>query len=163
MPPAVSGQVSIPGHDFGRMALALADRVKDLLVPLEDVCRYREQRNEDFAAFEATPRNKQALVFKVAIAPGGVNLETAHFKIREFPVTESNVMAGMIEAILQGRVRQITRESASGKALAAKTYVFSDTGAILFKHKSQFGILAGLTRTARRKRTRFQGYRPPVV
>jgi hypothetical protein len=150
---------SIPGHDFGRMAVALADRVKDMLVPLEDVCRYREQRNEDFASFDVTPRNKQALPFRIAIAPGGANLETAHFKIREFPVDEAEVMAQMIEAILVGRIRRVARLSAAGKPQSAKTYVFGRDGRILFKNKVQFGVLASLVRTARRERTRFQAYR----
>jgi hypothetical protein len=147
------------GHDFGRMAMALADRVKDMLVPLEDVCRYREQRNEDFAAFDVKPRNKQALGFNMAIAPGGINLETGHFKIREFPVTEADVMALMVEAFLLGRIRRVTRLSASGKVLAGKTYIFGPDGSILFKHRKQMGVLAVMTRTARRERTRYQAYR----
>jgi hypothetical protein len=148
-----------PGHDYGRMAIALADRVKAMLTPLEDVCRYREQRSEDFASFDVTPRNKQALPFKIAIAPGGANIETPHFKIREFPVTDADVPAQMIEAFLLGRVRRVTRLSASGKLLASKTYVFGADGAILFKNKSQMGVVAGFMRTARRGRERLQAYR----
>jgi hypothetical protein len=148
-----------PGHDFGRMAIALADHVKAMLVPLEDVCRYREQRNEDFAAFTVTPRNKQALAFSIAIAPGGANIETQYFKIREFPVTDADVVEKMVEAFLLGRVRRVTRVSAGGKLLAGKTYVFDSEGRILFKHRKQMGVLAGLMRTARRERVRFEAYR----
>ncbi len=76
-----------PDADFGRMAFEIAERVKSLLVPLEDVCRYREQRREDFASFDAKPREKEAIAFSVAIAPGGVNIVTPFFTLRELPVT----------------------------------------------------------------------------
>jgi hypothetical protein len=153
--PGVGG----PGHDFGRMASELADRVKAMLQPLEDVCRYREQRNEDYASYEVTPRNKQALAFSIAVAAGGANVETAHFKIREFPVADADVVIQMVEAFLLGRVRRVTRLSAGGKLLAGKTYVFGRDGGILFKHRKQMGVLAGFMRTARRERVRFGAYR----
>lgn len=144
---------------YGELAADLSHRIKALLSPLEDVCRYREQRSDDFASFDVTPRNRQALPFKMAIAPGGVNVETPFFSIREFPVTDARVVEQMAEAFLDGRVRRVTRFSASGKVLASKTFVFSEDGLILFKHGSRAGLLAGLTRAARRGREQFQPYR----
>jgi hypothetical protein len=151
--------VGSAGGDLGKMAIELGQRVMAMLSPLTDVCRFREQRNEDFSAFDVTPRNKRALPFKIAIAPGGANIDTAYFSIREFPVTDAKVVEQMVEAFLEGRVTRVTRLSAGGKLLAGKTYVFDGEGRILFKHRSQAGVLAGFTRTARRGRERFQAYR----
>jgi hypothetical protein len=147
------------GGDLGKMAFDLAQRVMAMLSPLTDVCRFREQRNEDFAAFDVTPRNKKALPFKIVIAPGGANIDTPHFAIREFPVTDAKVVEQLVEAFVEGRVRRVTRISAGGKLLASKTYVFDGDGRILFKNRIQAGVLAGLTRTARRGRERFAAYR----
>jgi hypothetical protein len=151
--------VGSAGPDLGKLSFAIAQRVKAILSPLEDVCRYREQRSEDFAAYDVKPGRPGALSFSIAIAPGGVNLDTPHFSIREFPVTEARVVEDMIEAIVEGRVRRVTRLSAGGKLLAAKIYLFDAGGRTLFKHRRQAGALAGLTRTARRGRERFPAYR----
>jgi hypothetical protein len=152
--------VGSAGADLGKLAFELAQRVKAMLAPLEDVCRYREQRSEDFAAYDVKPARKDALAFSMAIAPGGANLDTPLFAIREFPVTEAKVMAAMVEAILEGRVRRVTRLSASGRTLAAKVFIFDSSGRVLYKHRRQAGVLSGFSRTARRGRERFPAYRP---
>jgi hypothetical protein len=148
-----------PGADFGRMASDIAHRVKALLSPLEDVCRYREQRNDDFASFDVKPRDPQAIAFSVAIAAGGVNIVTPHFKLRELPVTEDGTIIAIVEALLDGRVRRVARLSASGKALAAKTYLRDANGLLLFRNRITGGVLAGWTPTASRRRERFKPYR----
>jgi hypothetical protein len=56
-------------------------------------------------------------------------------------------------------VRRVTRLSASGKPLGSKTFVFDGEGRALYKHRSQAGLLSGLTPTARHGRERFAGYR----
>jgi hypothetical protein len=145
--------------NYGHLAADLGQRIKAMLSPYEDVCRYREQRNEDFSSFDVRPRNRQALPFTVAVAPGGVNIDTPVFSIREFPLTEARVAEQMVEAILLGHVHRVTRLSAAGKLLAAKAYLFGRDGLILFKHRSRAGLLAGLTRAARRERIRFAAYR----
>jgi hypothetical protein len=151
--------VGSAGADLGKLSFDFAQRVKAMLSPLEDVCRYREQRSEDFAAYDVKPGRKDALPFSLAIAPGGINLDTALFTIREFPVTEARVMEQMVEAMLEGRVRRVTRHSAGGKLLAAKVYLFDANGRLLYKHRRKAGALTGLTRTARWGRERFGAYR----
>ncbi|MGL4240069.1 MAG: hypothetical protein ACRCTI_03050, partial [Beijerinckiaceae bacterium] len=107
------------GENLGRKAFDLGQRVKAMLAPLEDVCRYREQRGDDFASFDVTPRDKQALPFRIVIAPGGVNIETALFSVRELPLSEARIAERFVTAIIAGRVRRVTRLAASGKMLAA--------------------------------------------
>ncbi len=148
-----------PDADFGRMAFEIAERVKSLLVPLEDVCRYREQRREDFASFDAKPREKEAIAFSVAIAPGGVNIVTPFFTLRELPVTEGDTIIAIVQALLDGRVRRVSRLSSSGKALTAKTYLRERGGRMIFRHRMAGGLMAGWTPTASRSRERFRPYR----
>jgi hypothetical protein len=148
------------GDNLGRKAFDLGRRVKAMLSPLEDVCRYREQHSEDFASFDVTPREKRALPFRIAVAPGGVNIETALFKVRELPLSEARIAEAFVAAFLAGRVRRVTRLSAGGKPLTAKTFVFDEAGRPLYKHRPRSGLLAGLTRAARRERVRFGPYRP---
>jgi hypothetical protein len=151
---AISG-----GEHLGRKAFDLGQRVKAMLSPLEDVCRYREQRGEDMASFDVTPRDTRATPFKIAIAPGGVNIDTPSFSIRELPLDEAGVAEAFVAAFLAGRMRRVTRLSASGKALAAKTYVFDAAGLPLYKHRRRAGLLAGLSPTAGCRRERFAAYR----
>jgi hypothetical protein len=153
--------VGSAGADLGKLSFGIAQRVKALLSPLEDVCRYREQRSEDFAAYDVKPARKGALPFSIAIAPGGVNLDTPHFSIQEFPVTEAKAMEQMVEAIIEGRARRVTRLSAGGRLLAAKVFLFDPAGRMLYKNRRQAGVLAWLSRTARRERERFAPYRDP--
>jgi hypothetical protein len=151
--------LALRGQDLGRQAFDLAERVKGMLSPLEDVCRYRERRSEDFAQFDVTPRDKQALPFRVAIAPGGVNIDTALFNLRELPLSEAAIVAGFVDAFLAGRLRRVTRLSTGGRLLASKTYVFDADGRVLYRHRSQAGMIAGLCRTGRRARVRYRPYR----
>jgi hypothetical protein len=146
-------------HDFGRKSAELADRVKAMLAPLEDVCRYREQRSADVAQFDATPRNKASLRFSIVIAPGGVNIDTAVFSIRELPITEAGLVVSFVEALLAGRVRRVARLSASGKTLASRTVVLDAAGRPLYRNRKRAGMLAGLSRAASYSRERFQPYR----
>jgi uncharacterized protein YaaQ len=147
------------GDRLGEKAFALGQRVKAMLSPLEDVCRYREQRSEDFAAFDVTPRNKAALPFTITIAPGGVNVGTPLFTVTELPVTEAAVAEAFVAAILGGRVRRVTRLAASGELLGAKTFVFDAGGQPMFKSRMRAGLFAGLAKAARRGRDRFAPYR----
>jgi hypothetical protein len=144
---------------FGEMAADLAARVKAMLVPLEDCCRYREQRSEDLASFDVTPRDKQALAFRTAIAPGGVNIETALFTIVELPLTEAALATEIFDAVLAGRVRRVQRLSRGGRLIATKTYVFGGAGHPLYKRRVQAGVLAGFLRPGTSVRERFRPYR----
>jgi hypothetical protein len=147
------------GVHLGRKAFDLGQRIKSMLSPLEDVCRYREQRSDDFAMFDVTPRERQAIPFRITIAPGGVNIDTRFFKLRELPLAEAKLAEQFVAAVLAGRIRRVTRLAASGKQLAAKTFVFDEAGLPLYKHRTQAGLLAGLSRAARRGRERFEPYR----
>jgi hypothetical protein len=147
------------GDRLGEKAFALGQRVKAMLSPLEDVCRYREQRSDEFAAFDVTPRNKAALAFKITVAPGGVNIETPLFTVTELPITEGAVAEAFVAALLAGRVRRVTRAGPSGKLLGAKTFVYDAAGRPLFKSRMRTGLLAGFAKTAHRGRDRFAPYR----
>ncbi len=141
----------------GEKAAAAGDRIKALLEPLEPVCRYRERRGDDTASFDVTPKEKQALPFSIAIAPGGINLDCAAFAIKELAVEEAEIAVALVEAILSGRVRQVRRVKASGAALAAKAYVFDGAGKLLFKQRRSTAF-AGLSRGGRIERGRFRPY-----
>ncbi len=143
----------------GHRAAALAVEIKRMLVPFEDVCRYRERRNDDAANFEVTPRHPHALPFEVAIAPGGVNIISTALVIKELSVEESNIILGVVGAILHGRVRQVRMSSAAGKPLAWKTFTFNGQGHPVYKQRRKFGmVLLGLS-TKRTTRVRFASYR----
>ncbi len=144
---------------YGRLAADLGQRVKAMLSPLEDVCRYRERRGEDDAEFDVRPREPRAVPFRMSIAPGGVNIETPLFNIRELPVAEAWLAEALVASLLAGRVRRVSRLSAGGKELGSKTFVFDDHGRPLYKHRSQAGLLAGLARTGGYRREQFAGYR----
>lgn len=126
----------------GEKAAAAGDRVKALLEPLETVCRYRERRGDDTANFDVTPRDKQALPFSIAIAPGGINIDSAAFAIKELAVEEADVAVSLVEAVLAGRVRQVRRVQKDGSLLAAKAYVFDADGRLLFKHRRSTALAA---------------------
>ncbi len=147
------------GENLGRKAFDLGQRVKAMLSPMEDVCRYREQRSDDAASFDVTPRGKRAMPFKIAIAPGGVNIETPLFRIHELPLDEARLAEAFVEAILAGRMRRVARLSTSGKVLAARTFVFDGAGLPFYKHRSRAGLLAGLSRASGYRRERFAPYR----
>ncbi len=141
----------------GEMAVAAGDRIKALLEPLETVCRYRERRGDDTASFDVTPRQKEALAFSIAIAPGGINLESAAFAIKELAVEEADVAVSLVEAILAGRVRQVRRVKAGGAPLTAKAYVFDAEGRLLFKQRRSTA-LAALSRGGSIQRLRAAPY-----
>jgi hypothetical protein len=143
----------------GHRAAALADDIKRLLVPFEDVCRYRERRSDDAANFEVTPRHPLALPFDVAIAPGGVNIISKALVINEISTDESEIILGVVAAILHGRLRQVRLTSAAGKPLAWKTFTFNEHGHPVYKQRRKFGmVLLGLA-TKRTERMRFSAYR----
>lgn len=141
----------------GEKAAAAGDRVKALLEPLEGVCRYRERRGDDTANFDVTPRQKEALPFSIAIAPGGINVDCAAFAVKELAVEEADVALALVEAILGGRVRQVRRTRASGALLAAKAFVFDAEGRLLFKHRRSTAF-AGLSPRGRFERRRYRPY-----
>ncbi len=141
----------------GEKAAAAGDRIKALLEPLEPVCRYRERRGDDTASFDVTPKEKQALPFAIAIAPGGINIDSAAFAIKELAVEEADIAVALVEAILAGRVRQVRRVKSGGAPLATKAYVFDGEGRLLFKHRRSTA-LAGLSRGDRIERGRFRPY-----
>lgn len=141
----------------GERVVALGDRIKGMLAPLEGVCRYRERRGEDTASFEVTPKRKEALAFTLAAAPGGINLDCAAFAVKELAVEQADVAALMVEAILAGRVRVVRQIGRSGQPRAARAYVFDEGGALLFKHRRS-GALAAFSRVVRTERQRFAAY-----
>jgi hypothetical protein len=147
------------GANLGRMALDLGQRVRAMLTPLEDVCRYREQLGSDLAIYDVKPASKAAMPFSIAIAPGGVNIEAPAFAVRELPLTESAIAAAFVEALLAGRVRRVTGLAANGRPLTIKTFVFDAAGRPLYKHRSRTGLLAGFSRAASYRRERFAPYR----
>jgi hypothetical protein len=147
------------GERLGEKAFDLGQRIKAMLTPLEDVCRYREQRSHDAATFDVTPRNKASMAFKIAIAPGGINIETPAFTVHELPLAEAGIAEAFVAALLMGRVRRVIRLNGAGKQLTAKTYLFDAAGLPLYKARSQSGLFSGLSRAARRERQIFAPYR----
>lgn len=141
----------------GAMAAAAGQRIKALLSPLETVCRYREQRGDDYARFEVTPRAREALPFSVAVAPGGINIDSPALSIREFPLEDANVTIAIIEAILAGRVRRVVQRKANGSDRMSKTYVFGETGQLLFRFRRASGLTA-LSRPGGMTRIRYAPY-----
>jgi hypothetical protein len=144
-------------HDLGQVAAELADQVKALLRPLEKACRYRELRSEDTATFDVRPAQKTALAFSIAIAPGGINIDSSAFSIRELAVEQADIALALVDAILAGRLRQVRQVKANGKARATKTYVFDPVGHLLFKHRRSVAM-AAITRVQRTERLRFDPY-----
>jgi hypothetical protein len=143
----------------GHRAASLANDIKRLLVPFEDVCRYRERRSDDAAHFEVTPRHPHALAFDVAIAPGGVNIISRVLVIKEISVEERDIILGVVGAMLHGRVRQVRLTSAAGKPLAWKSFTFNEQGHPVYKQRRKFGmVLLGLG-TKRTARLRFAPYK----
>jgi hypothetical protein len=143
--------------DRGRMAARLGDKVKILLRPLEEVCRYRERRSEDTAAFDVTPRRKAALGFSIAIAPGGINIDTAAFSIKELAVEQADIALALVDAVLAGRLRQVRQMKAGGEPRVTKTYIFDEDGRLLFKNRKS-GALTAFARPTRTERIRFAPY-----
>ena len=141
----------------GLQVVALGDRLKALLAPLEGVCRYRERRGDDTAAFDVTPRREDALAFAVAAAPGGINLDCAAFTVKELAIEQADVAASLAEAILAGRVRQVRRLGRNGSAMAAKAFVFDAEGRLIFKQRRSTAF-AGLAGKGRIERRRFAAY-----
>jgi hypothetical protein len=143
--------------DWGRMATTLGDQVKAMLEPLEGVCRYRERRSDDTATFDVTPGRKTALAFSVAIAPGGVNIDSSAFSIKELGIGQGDFALGIVDAILAGRLRQVRQMKANGKARVTKTFIFDQNGQLLFKNRKS-GAMTALTRPVRTDRIRFSSY-----
>ena len=148
----------IPDHR-GQHVAAAGDRVKAMLVPLADVCRYREQRGDDVANFDVRPRSTAALAFTISIAPGGINLQCSAFSINELPLDKVEVAIEIVAAILSGRIRQVRQLKSNGGARAMKTYVFNAGGHLVFKSRKSRGIALFTGRAVRSERVRFTGYR----
>ncbi len=119
----------------GQRVVALGDRIKALLVPLEGRCRYREQRGDDSAIFDVTPRDPQALAFKISLAPGGIDLECPAFAIKELSLDEADIAIAIARAILDGQVRQVRELKGSGAVRRMKTFVFDDRGQLIYKNR----------------------------
>jgi hypothetical protein len=149
---------AVPFEHQGLRVVALGDRIKALLEPLEGVCRYREQRGDDSASFDVTPRNKEALAFKIAFAPGGIDLACAAFAIRELALDESETAMAIVAAILGGRVRQVRELKQGGAVRRMKTFVFDDANRLIYKNRKSrmMPFLAG--RPERVVRVRFAAY-----
>jgi hypothetical protein len=141
----------------GLKAVAAGDAIKALLMPLEPVCRYREKRGDDTASFEVRPGNRQALPFSVSIAPGGINLESEVLTIKEIAIEQFEIVTGIVDSILAGRVRQVRQLKANGSVRVTKAYVFDQDGRLVFKNRKS-AALAGLSRTAKTERVRFSAY-----
>jgi hypothetical protein len=142
----------------GLRVVALGDRIKALLVPLEGVCRYREQRGDDSAIFDVTPRNKEALAFKISLAPGGIDLECPAFAIKELALDETEAAVAIAAAILGGRVRQVRELKRTGAVRRMKTFVFDDANRLIYKNRKSrlLPFLAG--RPEKILRVRFAAY-----
>jgi hypothetical protein len=141
----------------GRMAAEAGRRIKALLTPLEQVCRYREQLSEDMAIFEVRSAAAGALPFSIAIAPGGINVDCAAFAIRELPLEEADVAVNLAEAIIAGRVRQVRQLRGNGQVRSAKSYCFDATGKLIFRTRKS-AYMAQFQRPARLERVRFKPY-----
>jgi hypothetical protein len=146
-------------HHLGHMAVSAGQRVKAILSPLEDVCGYREQVGDDNAIYTAKPRDREALPFDISIAPGGINIETSAFMIKEMPVDQADFAIAIIEAVVQGRVRLVRRVSASGKTLSAKAFVFGADNRPLYKQRRSKTFASLMGRGARHERVRIKPYR----
>jgi hypothetical protein len=149
---------AIPDHK-GQHVVAAGDRIKAMLVPLAGACRYREQRGDDAANFDVRPRNTAALAFVISIAPGGVDLHSSAFSIKELPLDKAEVAIEIVAAILSGRIRQVRQLKSNGGARAMKTYVFNAGGRLVFKSRKSSGISFLAGRAVRSERVRFADYR----
>jgi hypothetical protein len=146
-------------HHTGRKAAEVGRRVKAILAPLEDVCGYREQLGDDTAIYTAKPRDPAALPFSVSIAPGGINIDTTAFAVREMPIEQADMAVAMIDAVVSGRVRLVRRISRAGKTLAAKAFVFDRSGLLLFKQRRSTAFASLQARGASHERGRIKPYR----
>ncbi|MGL5115435.1 MAG: hypothetical protein ACRC7G_13110 [Beijerinckiaceae bacterium] len=142
----------------GEAANDLGQRIKAMLAPLEDVCRYREQRDSDTARFDVKPKG-EAMPFRIDIAPGGINILCEAFSIHEMPLEQSDVAAAFVEAILAGRLRRVSHEAVNGKLIAEKTYVFAEDGRLIYRHRRKKGLPFVPRRKAITRRQRFAAYR----
>jgi hypothetical protein len=149
-------------NHMGKQVFNLGERIKAILTPLEMVCRYREQRNDDMAQFTVTPRNKAALAFSIAAAPGGINLNSAVMAIHELPLTEAAIAVALVEAIVAGRVSQVRRIRANGQARVTKVYFIDESGKLIFKQRKSSGWLPLTPRAVRTERVRFADYREGI-
>jgi hypothetical protein len=148
----------LPDHK-GLQVVATGDRIKVMLVPLAGACRYREQRGDDVAIFDVRPRNTAALAFVISIAPGGINLESSAFSIKELPLDKAGVAIEIVAATLAGRIRQVRLIKGNGRTRSMKTYVFDAKGQLVFKNRKG-GLLSFLAgRSFRSERVRFADYR----
>jgi hypothetical protein len=148
----------LPDHK-GLQVAAAGDRIKVLLVPLADVCRYREQRGDDVAIFDVRPREAAALAFVISMAPGGINIESSAFSIKELSLDEAGVAIQIVAAVLAGRLRQVRQIKHNGRTRAMKTYVFDAEGQLVFKNRKSGGMLFLAGRAVRSERVRFAAYR----
>ncbi len=140
----------------GEKAAAAGDRIKALLEPLEPVCRYRERRGDDTASFDVTPKEKQALPFAIAIAPGGINIDSAAFSSRSWRSRRRTSPSRSLRRSWRAGCGR-WRVKGSGAPLATKAYVFDGEGRLLFKHRRSTA-LAGLSRGGRIERGRYRPY-----
>lgn len=124
----------------GEAAFAVAQQVKAMLTPLENVCRYREQRDSETATYEVTRAPSNALPFRVDIAPGGINVVSEAFTIRDLPLEQDELALALVHALLAGRVHQVRLMGSKGAMLAEKTYVFGEAGELLYRHKRKAGF-----------------------
>jgi hypothetical protein len=150
--------VVLPDHK-GLQVVAAGDRIKAMLVPLAGACRYREQRGDDVAIFDVRPRNTGALAFVISIAPGGINLESSAFSIKELPLDKAEVAIEIVDAMLSGRIRQVRQLKGNDEARAIKTYVFNAGGQLVFKNRKRGVISFLVSRPVRSERVRFADYR----
>jgi hypothetical protein len=147
----------LAGSMRSRTAVAV-QRIKALLVPLENVCRYRESMGADSAEFHVTPRNRNAVGFSCAVAAGGINFECAHLAIREIPIDNVDFAVSVVAAILAGRLRVVRQLDAKGRLKAEKSYIFDVDGCLLFKNRRIQGFNLMKRRASATERLRFPAY-----
>ncbi len=147
----------LAGSTKSKASLA-AQRIKALLVPLENVCRYRESMGADSAEFHVTPRNKNAMPFSCVIAAGGINIDCAYLSIRELPIENADIAVSIVDSILSGRLRVVRQLDARGRLKAEKSYVFDGAGALIFKNRRMKGFNLMRLRASSTERLRFPAY-----
>jgi hypothetical protein len=138
---------------IGRLAAEAGQRVKALLTPLEPVCRYGERLGDDTAYFEVRPRAAEALPFTIAIAPGGINIDSTLLTMKELPIEQAEIAIGVVEAILAGRVRAVSLATAGGRIVSRRITVVDADGRPLLrqtKKKFHWGGRRGLVFSRRR-------------
>lgn len=144
----------------GQKVQSIAAAVHARLANCLQDCRIRERLNDDHARYDVTPRRSEALGFVIEIAPGGINLSTPICRMSDLALEQDAFAIDLVEAILEGRVREVTRLDASGRVIASKTIFRGRNGRTLFKSRRSSGLIAQFfARKGKAARRQFSPYR----